>query len=56
MGLVLIPWLVHFTGKLLPEFIYEDMEMTYIPKLKLLNHIKSFGHEIEDNDIDKVPS
>ena len=42
-----------FTGKLLPEFIYEDMEMTYIPKLKLLNHIKSFGHEIEDNDIDK---
>ena len=41
-----------FTGKLLPEFICEDMEMMDIPKLKLLNHIKSFGHEIED-DIDK---
>ena len=39
-----------FTGKLLPEFICEETELEGIPKLNLLNQIKSLKPEHEDED------
>lgn len=38
-----------FTGKLLPEFLGEEANV-HIPKLKLLNEIKSLNLELEDDN------
>lgn len=43
-----------FTGKLLPEFIGEEPNLN-VPKLRLLNQIKSLNLEIEDdNEYDSI--
>ena len=44
-----------FTGKLLPEFIAEEGDDVSIPKLKLLNQLKSFDAGENDSEIDYSP-